>query len=559
MRKNIAYLWMAILCLGVIIVAGCSSCFDRAMPKNAETVAAPNNKSTPAVSSSAVSIKRQAPKKIRPPVVAGSWYPAQKQELANYADSFFAQAEKKKLSSTPIAFISPHAGYQFSGKAAATGYELLRGKDVKRVILLGLSHQVPYRGASIAEVTHFQTPLGDIPLDHAAVARLRRCRVVVSVPEAELREHSLEIQLPLLQRVLPSFSLVPLVIGQLQENEYVELAAALAEIVDEKTVVIASSDFTHRGENYGYEVPAGSAPLAERLRSLDEGAMAQILALNRRGFLNYVEKTGATICGSRPIGVLLELVKHFPETKAQVLSHYTSGDITGDWKSTVTYYSVAFTGKWPGQSQLETARGSGEKVFPLSEQEKSTLLTLARDSLAAAVRKGSYDEKVLASRQLSASLNRKAGAFVTLKCQMGPQATCIGIGDDLRGCIGTIAPISAVAETVAQRAASAALEDSRFPRQVGIEELRFITVEVSVLTPPRAVKSAEDIVVGQHGIILSKDGQSATFLPQVAPEQGWDRATTLRHLSSKAGLSPEAWREGAQFQVYEAIVFSEGD
>jgi uncharacterized protein (TIGR00296 family) len=84
-------------------------------------------------------------------------------------------------------------------------------------------------------------------------------------------------------------------------------------------------------------------------------------------------------------------------------------------------------------------------------------------------------------------------------------------------------------------------------------------VEVSVLTPPRAVKSAADIVVGRHGIILRKGHRSATFLPQVAPEQGWDRDTTLTHLSRKAGLGPDGWRDGASFKVYEAIVFTEGE
>jgi AmmeMemoRadiSam system protein A len=118
-------------------------------------------------------------------------------------------------------------------------------------------------------------------------------------------------------------------------------------------------------------------------------------------------------------------------------------------------------------------------------------------------------------------------------------------------------PLDSVYETVAKRAASAALEDTRFPRQVSPAELKHITIEISVLTPPRTVKGAEEIIIGRHGIILTKAGSSATFLPQVAPEQGWDRETTLNHLAIKAGLAADDWRQGAQFAIYEAIVFKE--
>jgi len=108
------------------------------------------------------------------------------------------------------------------------------------------------------------------------------------------------------------------------------------------------------------------------------------------------------------------------------------------------------------------------------------------------------------------------------------------------------------------RAASAALEDTRFPHTVSVAELPFITIEISVLTPPQSVKGPEEIVIGKHGIILSVGWNRATFLPQVAPEQGWDRETTLRHLARKAGLPEDAWKK-AEYSVYEAIVFGEDE
>jgi hypothetical protein len=497
-------------------------------------------------------------KRVRRAQVAGSWYPDEPQRLEAYLDQMLAEVKPPKLDGNPVALISPHAGYRFSGKAAATGYSLLRGHDIHRVVVLAISHHYPLRGASIPDVTHFETPLGLIPLDGSAVARLRRCPVVGSVDQAEVEEHSLEMQLPLLQRVLTSFTLVPILVGEMGDGDYLTLASALAEIVDQQTVVIASSDFTHRGDNFGYEVPPGKATIQQRLAAVDDGSVEQILKQSRKGLLAHASKTGTTICGLSPIALLLELLSRFQGIRGQVVARYTSGDVTGDWASSVSYVDVVFTGRWPASSKIEAARAGGEKMFPLDEKERATLLRLARTSLEAAVRKGSFDPQVKKAVPVVPSLERKAGAFVTLKCKMSDGARCVGRGDDLRGCIGTIEPSDSVYNTVAMRAASAALEDTRFPHTVSVAELPFITIEISVLTPPVPVKSADEIVIGKHGIILSDGWNRATFLPQVAPEQGWDKETTLRHLAIKAGLDANAWKR-AEYRVYEAIVFGEDE
>jgi AmmeMemoRadiSam system protein B/AmmeMemoRadiSam system protein A len=533
------------------LAGGCAGCLKKSAARPAAREPAAPKAAAPAAPA-------DAPPRIRRAQMAGSWYSENKDQLAAEVDGLFAEAKPAKIDGKVIALISPHAGYHFSGKAAASNYQLLRGQDVRRVVLLAISHHYPLRGASIPDVTDFETPLGLVPVDSKAVARLRHSPVVSNVMRAEEGEHSLEIQLPLLQRALPKFSLVPILVGRMTDQDYVDLAAALAEIVDSHTVVVASSDFTHRGANYGYEVPDGPGDLQARLARLDQGSIDQITKLSRPGLLAYAEKTGTTICGLHPIALLLELLGRFPGSKPHLVSHYTSGDVTSDWSSSVTYIGMAFTGKWREESKLEEARAAGEGTFPLTDDEKRTLLRLARMSLEASVRKGRFDPEGIVSIPMTPSLERKAGAFVTLKCKSGPEGTCSGHGDELRGCIGTLEPSSSVYDVVAHRAASAALEDTRFPHSVTVEELPSITVEVSVLTPPRPVKSADEIVIGRHGIILSNGWNRATFLPQVAPEQGWDRETTLRHLAQKAGLPAEAWKK-SEYQVYEAIVFSEGE
>jgi MEMO1 family protein len=511
-----------------------------------------------ATSAAAASAPAADTRRIRRAQVAGSWYPDDPQRLAAYLDTMLAEAKGPKVDGNIVALISPHAGYRFSGKAAATGYGLLRGQNIHRVVVLAISHHFPLRGASIPDVTHFETPLGLIPLDAAAVARLRRSPVVDSLAQAEHEEHSLEMQLPLLQRVLSSFTLVPILVGEMKDADYATLASVLAEVVDSHTLVVASSDFTHRGDNFGYEVPGGKGTIQQRLAAVDDVSVEQIIKQSRKGLFAHADKTGTTICGLHPIGLLLELLSRFQGVRGQVTSRYTSGDVTNDWSSSVSYVDVAFTGKWPESSKLEVARAGGEKMFPLDEQERATLLRLARASLEASVRKGSFDPEVKKTVPSTPSLERKAGAFVTLKCKMGDDGRCIGRGDDLRGCIGTIEPTDSVYNTVAMRAASAALEDSRFPHTVSVAELPFVTIEISVLTPPQPVKSADEIVIGKHGIILSVGWNRATFLPQVAPEQGWDRETTLRHLAMKAGLDANGWKR-AEFRVYEAIVFGEDE
>jgi len=141
----------------------------------------------------------------------------------------------------------------------------------------------------------------------------------------------------------------------------------------------------------------------------------------------------------------------------------------------------------------------------------------------------------------------KMGAFVTLNDK---------VTGALRGCIGEIMPMRPLVEAVAARAVDSALGDPRFS-PVSERELGGIRVEVSALTPPKRVASWRDIVLGRDGMTLEKDGCFAVFLPQVAPEQGWDLPTTLSYLSQKAGLSSDAWREGATFETFQAEVFHE--
>ena len=183
----------------------------------------------------------------------------------------------------------------------------------------------------------------------------------------------------------------------------------------------------------------------------------------------------------------------------------------------------------------------------LTDADKQALLRLARETLERGLSTGTIVAPGGFDAPAGSALRAPGAAFVTLTRR-----------DDgsLRGCIGEMEATRPLHACVMQNAMKAATRDPRFP-PVQPYELPGLHLEISVLTPLRAVGSYAEIELGRHGIMLSKQRRRAVFLPQVAPEQGWDLPTTLSHLAQKAGLPPDGWRTGATFQVFEAIVFGE--
>ena len=276
---------------------------------------------------------------MRKSPIAGTWYPGDKQKLVKQVEGYFTEAQSPAIKGRIFALISPHAGIQYSGQAAAFGYKLLRGRKISRVIVLGPSHYTAFRGIATSAEDFYETPIGRIKVDRNISDALYKKALFKGPRQAELQEHSLEMQLPFLQVALGEFSLVPLVVGELSVKDYAEAAHALAPYLDSTTIIVASSDFTHYGYRFGY-LPFKDHP-RENLKKLDGGAIDKILAKDFKGFLSYVDETGATICGTRPIGVILNLLP--PAARGTLLKYYTSGDLTGDFDNSVSYASIVFT------------------------------------------------------------------------------------------------------------------------------------------------------------------------------------------------------------------------
>ncbi|MDD5556307.1 MAG: AmmeMemoRadiSam system protein B [bacterium] len=276
---------------------------------------------------------------VREPAVAGAFYPGSAGALGRSVREYLSEAPVPEVEGRIVGLVAPHAGYQYSGAVAAAGYAALRDRGFRRAVVLAPSHRMGFRGAALTDAGAYRTPLGLVPVDAAACERLRGRPLYMDLPRAHEGEHSLEVQLPFLQEVLGEFTLVPVVLGQIEGADRKVVAGPLADLLDGETVIVASSDFTHYGAGFGY-VPF-TDDVRERIHALDRGAIERIERLDAAGFAAYRERTGATICGECPIGVLMEAVPR--GAAGRLLAYDTSGDMTGDFSHSVSYAAVIFT------------------------------------------------------------------------------------------------------------------------------------------------------------------------------------------------------------------------
>jgi hypothetical protein len=453
---------------------------------------------------------------VRTAAVAGMFYPGAPDELSQMVRTFVKDARGVKVPGKIRGLVSPHAGYIYSGIVAAAGYRQI-APSTRTVILLGPSHRVPLRGASIPEVQAYRTPLGDVRVARLA-STVRRLPGFESVPEAHLKEHGIEVQLPFLQVMLKGFEIVPILTNS---SDPKALATALAPYIDEDTLVVASSDLSHY---YSYE----TATAQDRICTT---------AISN---CNFSDMPPCEACGKQAVLTLMHMAK-IKGWQGILVDYRNSGDTAGGRNRVVGYASIAFVDRKEMTSTMKER---------LSTKDRKALLRLARSAIEARLVKGA---KVERPHQVSSVLNELRGCFVTLHKH-----------GQLRGCIGTIEPIYPLLECVEKNAQSAAFDDLRFSR-LSADELKEIDVEVSVLSVPEALsfKDGEDLKrklkPNVHGVILSRGAHRSTFLPQVW-KQLPAKEQFLEQLCLKGGMSPKAWQDPeTKVEVYEAEVFGEND
>lgn len=492
---------------------------------------APNSSPPPASTNAAPS--RTMPSKIRLPAVAGLFYPADPAVLSRTLDQLLAEAPSRRLPKLR-GLICPHAGYEFSGPTAARAYKALAGHNIQTVVILGPSHYALFAGASVSDADAYQTPLGLVPISAKARSLVGRGPFVLEsrcpverppwwsrapkpAPNAgddtpDTWEHSVEVQLPFLQKTLTNFQLIPVVLGQVDSEQ---VAQTLASQLDDQTLVVASSDLSHY---YPYDIAT----------NLDHHCIQAILDLD----IDKMKDQEA--CGKLPILALMSLAKARGWTP-QLLDARNSGDTSGERDRVVGYAAIAF---------YEPVREA------YAAEDRQFLLKLARTTLANIVTNGPAPE--ISATNLSPKLAETRACFVTLTEQ-----------GRLRGCIGHIFSQEPLYRAVEDNAENAALRDPRFVA-VQPSEAPAIRIEISVLTKPQPVafRSPDDLLnklQPDDGVVLKIGSHSATYLPQVW-EQIPDKTEFLNQLSEKAGCEPAAWRgQETSVFIYHVEAFKESD
>ncbi len=475
---------------------------------------------------------------IRRAAVAGMWYPSDRAALEQQIDQFLKEAQPPRLDGRVWGLVCPHAGYVYSGSVAAHAYSLIRNTSYDLVILIGNAHRSGFSGAAIDSSDFYQTPLGDVPVDtefsRSLVSEDHDVRLSSKPHESD---HTLEAQVPFIQRVLkPGYKIVPILFGYTPGKAFDSLVREIPEkAAGKRVLLIASTDLTHF-PSYEDSKRIDARTLAA-IESMDPSELDRIEAEETAKSTRNLE---CVLCGNHATKAVMLISRQLGACSARILKQASSGDVArGDRSRVVGYGAVALFDR----RNESVAADASESSKRLSELDQRFALRIVRQVIDHYIRKGQMPDLPAPPK----SFLDKRGVFVTLHHR-----------GDLRGCIGYIEPRESLWDALVENAINSSTRDPRFAR-VTPDELDAISIEVSVLTPPVSVNSYTDIVIGKHGVILSKSGRSAVFLPQVAPEQGWGIEETLDHLAMKAGLSRNAWRSGTEFKVFEADVFSEDE
>jgi AmmeMemoRadiSam system protein B/AmmeMemoRadiSam system protein A len=378
------------------------------------------------------------------------------------------------------------------------------------------------------DIEAYETPLGVVQVDSATIRRLETESPFGRVPEEMLCDHSVEIQLPFIQNSAEHAEVVPLYVGALTHEERKRAAEVLRGLIDSQTILIASSDLTHYGEDFGYVPFALDEDTRAKLGELDERVIASCGSLDADLFDATIESTGTTVCGIAPIGLLLETLggSRGDEIFQETLDYQTSGEITGDYELSVSYGALGY---FPATS------------YCVNEEDGELLLASARKAVDQFCRTG---DRPFPAFSGPLSLMQPARAFVSLSSEQ-----------TLRGCVGCFEIPGPLGVIVPQLAVAASSEDSRFAPVASDEP---IDIEIHILTPKKRVSEAGRLAVGEHGAEIVCGECSGVLLASVATSYGLDRDGFLESLTEKAGLPPSSdLPDGAELYVFREQTVSE--
>ena len=269
---------------------------------------------------------------IRPPAVAGLFYPSDSYKLRTDINNMLSTVESKPFAKHIIGIVSPHAGYVYSGKTAAYGFNLLKNKNYDKVIIISPSHREYFAGASIFNGDAYETPLGVVEIDKELAQKIiEGSKTIFFGMEGHRQEHAIEVQIPFLQTVLTDFKIVPIVMGDQGEVFVDDLANQIAKAVDDKTLIVASSDLSHFYSK-------------QKAFELDSIVAKHISDFDYEKLQNDLNSRKCEACGGGPIVVLMKAAGLLNKKKSMLLHRSDSGDVSGDNSEVVGYLSAAIFG-----------------------------------------------------------------------------------------------------------------------------------------------------------------------------------------------------------------------
>lgn len=446
----------------------------------------------------------------------GKYYPKSTPILRRDVDHFLKNCEERLVHGKILGLIVPHGKYKVSGQIAAYAYHLLRGKAIDTVIIIGPSHNLSFPGLSIYAKNYYSTPLGKVPINTELAEKLIiENDFITSFPDAHLKEHSIEVQLPFLQRTLQDFKILPILTGNNDADYYLPLTEALLKhIKDQNVLLIASANLSHFHSYFD-------------AASIDKNTIKCLEEFDVEKMNIRLKNKECETCARNSILTVMLTCQKLGADKIKFLRYANSGEITGVQWNTVGYASFVLF-----------------DVEELNKDIKDWLLKHGRKSLEEYIR----FKKLQSIQEKNPSLAHERGVYITIKKDE----------NIIRGHLGYILPIKPLYQAVSDGVIKAATKDLKYPALTE-EELSKVKIEISVLSNIEKVNNFNLIEIGTHGIYLNKGWQSAIILPHIAQENNWSKEKFLEKACQRAGLSPQAWKKDKKIDIYlfTAQTFSE--
>ncbi|MBM2816246.1 MAG: hypothetical protein HW421_3008 [Ignavibacteria bacterium] len=468
----------------------------------------------------------------RPPQFAGSFYPSHPDLLRKNLDDFLKLDSPLTVEDSIIALVVPHAGYVYSGWVAGKAYRQVNGLNYDAVIIIGPSHQKSFKGSSVFSGDAYVTPLGNAMIDKKLSIEIASVNQNVRLSldghdwRTQQSEHSIEVQIPFLQRVLPNVPIVPICMGSQDNSSIDDLMKAIVFGIKnsgKNILIVASSDLSHYHD----------------LLSAKSMDMPLTSAFGRLDYFKIASQCSSRkweACGFAPIAVAMMAAEQLGANDAKPLLYSTSAG---------SPYAKASEDRVVGYLSGAIIKNENKTldILPkLSEKNKKTLLKAARQTVEAC----SGKKENYSPGKSSPELSENYAAFVTLKKK-----------GELRGCMGHTFSNQPLIDEVIEAARLASTHDPRFP-SVRKSELNDLVLEISVLSRYKRVLDTGEIQTGDDGVYLRLGDSTGLFLPQVAREQKWDTKTFLEHLGLKAGLKKDAYlNPNAELYRFRALVIKE--